>query len=487
MKKLLVILILLFLPLIVEGAVSTSAVWEVRTGGSLQNGGLYVSGGGGTDYSQQNASEDSNSDLEVKGGDFDRVYSAATDFDQAKWVGNGLYIIDTGNGGNFTPGWYEITGRGNDGDDYLDLDRDCSIGNDTGASWELGGAVTMAGSPDTWLEQVSGGQVVHIETGTYNLIANVNVILNGSIHNPVRFFGYNTARNDAPTIASGNQPVIAAGANEFKFNDYYQFFYIKATTTEASGWRSDVGALWVECEVNQSSGTAFRDGFNNGAGSGRVIRSEVDGTGGNNVDGVAFGGGTGMVINSYIHDCGSRGISLSSLDRFKILNNIIDTCGDGIELGSTNTDTMIAGNTIYNNTIGLQFNSTSGSNNIAIFNNIFDANTTAFLTNDGGTVNFGFYIDYNVWDNTTDMTWDNGGSEDNSYKGANAVNGDPSLNDPANGDFTLQSGSNAIGAGLSSNNIGATGDYSDVNIGVDQDDNTAAGAGGGGAGFFIVY
>jgi len=53
---------------------------------------------------------------------------------------------------------------------------------------------------------------------------------------------------------------------------------------------------------------------------------------------------------------------------------------------------------------------------------------------------------------------------------------DPSFTNAAGGDFTLQSGSGALATGFPQAIMGATGDYQ-WNIGVDQDDNTAAGGG----------
>jgi hypothetical protein len=80
------------------------------------------------------------------------------------------------------------------------------------------------------------------------------------------------------------------------------------------------------------------------------------------------------------------------------------------------------------------------------------------------------WVDYCVFHN-------NGTNTSNVITGAHNSTSDPLLNDPANGDFTLQTGSPALATGLSAGtNIGVVGTYKQ-NIGVDQDDVTAGGGG----------
>jgi hypothetical protein len=50
MKKLLIILILLFLPLMVNGALDADIVWEFWSNGALSNGGGFKTGASGTDW-----------------------------------------------------------------------------------------------------------------------------------------------------------------------------------------------------------------------------------------------------------------------------------------------------------------------------------------------------------------------------------------------------------------------------------------------------
>src|SRR3954451_13297180 len=75
-------------------AISAGTVWEVRTGGSDSNGGLFTSGqaGAGTDYSQQDAAQLSLTDVVTDGTT--TVTSAVGGF-TAAMIGNGINIAGT--------------------------------------------------------------------------------------------------------------------------------------------------------------------------------------------------------------------------------------------------------------------------------------------------------------------------------------------------------------------------------------------------------
>ena len=89
-------------------AISSAIVLEIRTGGSDNNGGGFVTGASGTDYSQQDSSQatlttastvnSTTTIIDVDSGDY-----TCSDND----VGNLLQIT----GGTATAGFYEITAR----------------------------------------------------------------------------------------------------------------------------------------------------------------------------------------------------------------------------------------------------------------------------------------------------------------------------------------------------------------------------------------
>ena len=197
MKILSILLVLSLITTPCLATIDATCAWELRasaTGGNV-NGGGYVTGGGGTDFSLQDAAEDSNTDLVVANGNFDRVYSAAADFDQAKWVGNVIHITDTGAGAQFLVGWYEIIGHGDDADDYFDLDRNCATGNDTNGDWYIGGAMSLASAwDDAFFEQITPGNTIWMEVGTYTTAQNVTVVKDGTLTAPILISGYKDSR-----------------------------------------------------------------------------------------------------------------------------------------------------------------------------------------------------------------------------------------------------------------------------------------------------
>src|SRR3990167_5004487 len=84
-------------------ALPATTVWEVRTDGNDANGGGFVTGGAGTDRSQQAAAQIAYTDL-VIGGTTTELTSAAFPFSAAE-VGN---ILNVTGGTGFTTGWYQV-------------------------------------------------------------------------------------------------------------------------------------------------------------------------------------------------------------------------------------------------------------------------------------------------------------------------------------------------------------------------------------------
>lgn len=82
---------------------ANNCVWEVRpTNGSDNNGGFFVTGASGTDYSQQNSPQFALTGIATSGAGAVFLYASAT----AAMVGNGLNVIS---GTNFTTGRFQIT------------------------------------------------------------------------------------------------------------------------------------------------------------------------------------------------------------------------------------------------------------------------------------------------------------------------------------------------------------------------------------------
>jgi hypothetical protein len=265
--------------------------------------------------------------------------------------------------------------------------------------------------------------------------------------------GYNTTRGDNPTLA--DRPTIATASRYIMFDNFWHLKNLIVTTTVTSGIALDLGAKIENVKCTQSSGTANRDCFTPTF-TGQIINCE-----GISTNGICVDTGTSMLIaGCYFHDS-TTGIDLGPNDDVTIYGCLIDTCTTGINNTTNSDDIRILGNTIYGCTTGIN----AGTSNDAwsILNNILDANTDGIIW---GQADRSVFMDYNCWDNTTDVT--------NVVKGDHAVTADPLLVDPANGDFTLKPGSPCLDTGMQVGvNQGAVGDYK-VNIGADQRDVVAA-------------
>lgn len=199
-------------------ALSSKTVWEVRTSGDDGNGGGFVDGASGTDYSQQDAAEKSAADLTMHASTATKCHPAALGVAAAD-VGNIIYISA---GTGWTPGWYEI--KSQDGIDWT-LDRSPSAaGNANLATFKMGGALATPGGLGKVLNDHGvAGMVGWIKSGTYTLNSATENTSGGPLHlTPnilLRIEGYETFRGDL-----GAKPVINAGTitgiSVVKLNSY---------------------------------------------------------------------------------------------------------------------------------------------------------------------------------------------------------------------------------------------------------------------------
>lgn len=174
-------------------ALAAGTVWEVRTTGNADNGGGFIDRLPGTsvDYSQQNASQLSCTDL-VGTAVSITVTSVIGGFTPGM-VGN---LIQIRAGLNFTVGFYEIVQLNSP--NSVNLDRIPCSGAGSGGTGEVGGALI---SPETPILNAVSYNTVYVKSGTYTFTA-LRIVANTNI----RIFGYDTSRDIAPTV--NNRPLI---------------------------------------------------------------------------------------------------------------------------------------------------------------------------------------------------------------------------------------------------------------------------------------
>lgn len=120
------------------GAISANTIWEVRpTNGVDTNGGGFVSGAAGTDFSQQNAKNTAGNNIsttDAVGVGTTTITSATGSFTSAI-VGNIIYL--QGGTGTLAAGWYQAVTFTNS--TTIVLDRSVAAG--TGITMNIGGAL----------------------------------------------------------------------------------------------------------------------------------------------------------------------------------------------------------------------------------------------------------------------------------------------------------------------------------------------------------
>jgi hypothetical protein len=188
-------------------AISALTTWELRPsgGGSADtNGGGYVTGTAGLDFSQLDPPFDTGTNLTVDAvtnTDVTPDAHAASSDD----VGN---IIQITGGAGFTTGFYEILSI--QGGTKWRLDRSPAATGTSGGTWALGGALASPGK--TGGAMVAGNKAYQ-KAGTYTVTSATPNIAGGCVTMPAgasaantsKWFGYQTTRGDG-----GTKPIIKA-------------------------------------------------------------------------------------------------------------------------------------------------------------------------------------------------------------------------------------------------------------------------------------
>lgn len=171
-------------------ALSASSVFEVRTTGVDTNGGGFVTGATGTDYSQQDAAQYALTGIASSGaGSVFLTASAA-----AVMVGNICQVIS---GTNFTAGFYQIASVSVGVS--VTVDRAITTGVGALGVINIGGALKTPGMACSAM--TVDGQSAYIKAGTYSITSGTANVSNGKVaaSNVCRWEGYQTSRGDLGT------------------------------------------------------------------------------------------------------------------------------------------------------------------------------------------------------------------------------------------------------------------------------------------------
>jgi hypothetical protein len=176
-------------------ALSANTVWELRTAGASTNGGGFVTGATGTDYSQQNGNnvatgnDDSTTDAVAAGTT--TITSATANFGTTI-VGNIIYL--QGGTGALAAGRYQVITRASATN--ITVDRNVAAG--TGITMNIGGAINGIGVCSA---SYVAGNIVYIKAGTYTISSATIGAVGGTFSSVGNTYieGYNATRGDLGT------------------------------------------------------------------------------------------------------------------------------------------------------------------------------------------------------------------------------------------------------------------------------------------------
>lgn len=426
--------------------ISAAAVWEIRSTATASNvnGGFFVTGASGTDFSQQNAAQYALTGVTTSGsGAVFLTASAANDM-----VGNGCRVVS---GTNFTAGWYEVISVSVGVS--VTVDRNCCTGAGSSGVINIGGALSMASTLDDDLfDQFVAGQVIWWKAGTYVLGEAVGQASAGTAILPIKIFGYNSTRGDNPLPGSGNQPVINASANSFTLGQYTDIAYCSVIAGGANGLSLSTSARALYCSSVNNSTTAGRSGILAAASGVVLIGCEAVSIRGN-----AVRAGSAIrvdLIGCYLHD---SNMNISSAGGFVFAQNCIIArpVTAAIEVSTTSDGpNVMSGNTIYGTQakVAIGMNLASGATMNFINNIVYGFNTGV---DHAGTQTSGF-DDYNCYyNNTANVSsaaeWQIGANSitatDPAFTSATEVTGATATTSNS-GNTLIQSGATFVSAGV---------------------------------------
>lgn len=396
-------------------SISANYVGEVRVAGNDTNGGGFITGASGTDYSQQNTKNSGGADSSTT----DAVAAGTTTITSATAafgttiVGNVIYLA--GGTGSLTAGWYQVTARSNS--TTITVDRNVATG--TGITMNIGGALLSPAIAAAILNANNGGIIfLNYSASVYSITSASSNVAGGVITLPNTIssylVGYNTTRTLTntdtlrPTIQANVASVsmITQGLN----NGCANLILDGNNKTSINGFGETASSnIIINC-----SGLNFTNGFIN---SGALYAIGCTATGCSSI--APFGSGlmigceafansvTGFSVNALCINClsynntGASSDGFFDLSRDQFLVNCVAYGNGGNGFNSNGTVSAFIGCIAENNggwgftnapiTIGCSaYNNTSGNfqasqNPLSIGNK----SPTSSVFINAGTLNFG--------------------------------------------------------------------------------------------------
>lgn len=419
-------------------ALSLSTVWEVRTVGSDTNGGGFVTGAAGTDYSQQNAAQYALTNGVTNGTTTIATVSAAADM-----VGNIVYVA--GGTGAITGGWYQITAQSLGVS--ITVDRSTGLTAGTGVTLNIGGA--LASLAQMFTNFSVAGMTAYVKaTATYSISTGLTANTATTNTTVNRVIGYTTTRTDLGIVtvqATAAITMLAQSTNGWSLEN----LIFDGNGTGTNGINSTGTLRLSNVVVKNLTGYGITSNSNTTRYFDRV---EVTGCG--TTGGIVNSQGFIIINECYVHDNTIPGIT--TVDRLVLLNSVVESnsgaSSDGLTINTSLSVILIAGSVFYNNGRDGVRVTPGGMPGLSpvIVNNIFDSNGGWGINDTTGPAKQIVIIRANAFRNNT-----SGQVTPFSMLNAVTLTGIP-FTDAPNGDFTLN---NTAGAGAACRAAGSPGSF----------------------------
>lgn len=406
-------------------AISANAVFEVRTTGADTNGGGFVTGASGTDYSQQDSAQYALTNGQTQGTTVILLAAAASDM-----VGNIAYI--SGGTGAVVATRRQITAV-NVGVS-ITVDSSTGLTSGTGVTVNIGGALQTIAAGIAFMV---AGNICWVKSGTYNITSSITFNPGNALPNgvPTYLLGYNSSRGDNPT--GNNRPLInsssaiASLVNVSKGPRVFAHFRLNGNDSVTDGLTMgdtfDMrGAQITNVKVEQTTRYGIVGQASNQHGG--ITGCEVTDL----KTGATAGIYGGVCVACYVHDSPGVGFRLVQ----SAVSCVADTMtGDGFQLGDLGYAVFVNHCVAYAcGGDGFEFAETYSS--IGAFLNSISYGNTGFGLKIDKTERIARpnLIDYNAVGSNT------AGARSNFQAGPHDVTltADP-FTDAANGDFSLNS------------------------------------------------
>lgn len=401
-------------------ALSANTVFEIRSTATANNvnGGGFVTGASGVDYSQQDAAQYALTGATSAGAGAIILHASA----HANMVGNIAKVVS---GTNATVGWYEITAV--DPGVSITVDRNWGTGAVADGVVNIGGALSLASTLDDDIFELSitgsVGIKYWVKAGTYTLGEAISISSTGTTLTPFRIEGYNATRGDNPT--GSDRPVFNCGANSFTTTTGWDVSNIIFTGTASPTATLGVGKA-INCKFINTSTSA------NAAmtPSSQIFIRDCEFVALNG-SGLAVVNGSAIVSNSVFHGCGVYGLALTGTGYIIVSDSIFigNEVGAIAIANSAANRKYIKNCTLYGaeSKLGIGVHITSDAPNVSIHGcNIYGFTTGVSHNNALGVTNSS--DDYNnYYNNTADVAnWTKGPNDtaiDPAFANINTLSG----------------------------------------------------------------